>query len=102
MLTCKITNPNKRHLRDLEQGSLEILCLVIFQGKQELLDTVKSYILLLENVVNSCSNDRSCTLKIKQEPGEETDNRADNIVFYTPEVKQVKVELVGELNYNST
>ena len=41
MLTCKITNPNKWHSRDLEQRGLEIPCLVIFQGEQELLDKVK-------------------------------------------------------------
>jgi len=38
MLTCKITNPNKQYSRDLEQGDLEIPCLVIFQGEQEMLD----------------------------------------------------------------
>ena len=30
MITCEIANPNKQYSRDLEQGALEIPCLLLF------------------------------------------------------------------------
>ena len=32
-ITCKITDPKKRYSRDLEQGGLEIPCVLLFQAE---------------------------------------------------------------------
>ena len=74
MLTCKITNPNKWYSMDLEQGDLEIPCLVIFQGEQELLDKVKKLLSFInEKRPTTATATIETAHKNKQEPGEEAD-----------------------------
>ena len=48
MITCKITDPKKRYSRDLEQGVLEIPCILLFQAKSEVLDKVQKLLSLSE------------------------------------------------------
>lgn len=96
-LTCKVTNPSKRYSRDLEQGGLEIPCVIIFRGEQELLDKVKRLLSFINGKTPSAT-EAGAAPKIKQEPGEE----ANNIILHPPEAKRVKVEHVDELNYSGT
>jgi len=93
MLMCKITNPNKQYSRDLGQGGLEIPCLVIFQGEQELLDKVKKFLSFInEKRPTTATATIETAHKIKQETGE-----AD----ITPETKRIKVEQADELNHSN-
>ena len=48
VITCKITDPQKRYLTDLEQGGLKIPCSLLFQGDLELLEKARKLLLLSE------------------------------------------------------
>ena len=41
VISCEVTDPNRRYLRDLAQGGLEIPCKFKFQGNQQLVDKAK-------------------------------------------------------------
>ena len=87
MITCKITNPKKQYSRDLEQGGLEIPCLLLFLAEQELLEKAHKLLLLSEKSA-SVSNKSETSHKIKQEPKQEAD--------VAPEAKRIKVEHTTE------
>ena len=83
VITCKITDPQKRYSRDLEQGGLEIPCSLIFQGDRELLEKARKLLLLSEKSTSVVKPSKT-SHKIKQEPEQETD--------VAPEAKRIKVE----------
>ena len=52
IITCKITDPKIRYSRDLEQGGLEIPCMLPFQGECELLAKVQKLLSLsMKNIL---------------------------------------------------
>jgi len=93
-IPCKITDPKKRYSRDLEQGGLEIPCVLLFQAKSELLDKVQKLLSLSEKNFatvkpseSRARNDQKAVAvkrKIKQEPKEDGN--------YLLEAKRIKVE----------
>ena len=87
VITCKITDPEKQYSRDLEQGGLEIPCLLLFQAEQKLLEKARKLLLLSEKSA-SVAKPSETSHKIKQEPEQETD--------VAPEAKRIKVEHTTE------
>jgi len=83
-----------RYSRDLEQGGLEIPCVLLFQAKSELLDKVQKLLSLSEKNLatvkpseSRAQNDQNAVAvkyKVKQEPKEDGS--------YSPEAKKIKVE----------
>ena len=65
VITCKITDPQKQYSRDLEQGGLEIPCLLLFQADQELLEKARKLLLLSEKNA-SVAKPSETSHKIKQ------------------------------------
>ena len=47
-IACKITDSKKQYSKDLEQGGLEIPCVLLFQAESELLDKVQKLLSLSE------------------------------------------------------
>ena len=102
MITCNITDPKKRYSRDLEQGGLEISCLLLFEGEQELLEKVRKLLSLTEKK-GSISEPGEISHKIKQESEQEATGvtpeakvkqepeQEENIVA-DPEATRIKVE----------
>ena len=41
VISCKVTDPNRKYSRDLAQGGLEIPCVITLRGTKELVDKVK-------------------------------------------------------------
>ena len=89
VITCKITNPTRQYSRDLEQGGLEIPCLLLFQAEQKLLEKARKLLSLSEksaSVVKLSAGETSH--KIKQEPEQEAN--------VAPKAKRIKVEHTTE------
>ena len=94
VITCKITDPKKRYSRDLEQGGLEIPCVLLFQAESELLDKVQKLLSLSEKNFatvkpseSRARNDQKAVAvkhEVKQEPKEDSN--------CSPEAKRIKVE----------
>lgn len=84
VITCKLTDPNKQYSRDLEQGGLEIPCLLLFHGEQKLLEKAHKLLLLSEKSASEAKLSKTpCKIKLK-------------VADVAPEAKRVKVEHTTE------
>ena len=88
VIVCRITDSNKRYSRDLEQGSLEIPCLLLFQAKQKLLGKVCKLLLFSEKSTSEAKLSGS-PCNMKQEAEQEAD--IDDVAIAS-KVKRIKVE----------
>ena len=91
VITCKIIDPKKRYSRDLEQGGLEIPCILLFQAEQELLEKARKLLLLSEKSA-SAAQPSETSHEIKQAPEQEAD--------VAPDAKRIKVEHTTESQSN--
>ena len=88
VIVCRIIDPNKRYSRDLEQGALEVPCLLLFQAKQKLLGKVRKLLLFSEKSTSEAKLSGS-PCNIKQEAEQEAD--IDDVAIAS-KVKRIKVE----------
>ena len=42
VISCMVTDPNRKYSRDLAQGGLEVPCVITLRGTKELVDKVKN------------------------------------------------------------
>ena len=74
LITCKITDPRKKYSRDLEQGGLEIPCLLLFWGERDVLAKVEKLLSLSEKkILVKKSTEIQVRGNEKQEPKDKTD-----------------------------
>jgi len=83
LITCKITDPRKKYSQDLEQGGLEIPCLLLFRGERDVLAKVEKLLSLSEKKI---STDIQVCGDEKQEPKDKTD-------CALPEAKRIKIKV---------
>ena len=98
VIVCRITDPHKQYSRDLEQGSLKIPCLLLFQAEQKLLGKVCKLLLFSEKSTSEAKLSRSLC-NIKQE-GEQEANIND--VAIASKVKRIKMEPESPNSINVT
>ena len=68
MIACRITDPNKRYSRDLEQGGFEIPCLLLLQAEQKLLGKVRKLLLFSEKSTSEAKlNGNPCNINQEAE-----------------------------------
>ena len=82
VIICRITDSNKRYSKDLEQGGLEIPCLLLFEAEQKLLEKVCKFLLFSEKIMSEAKPSES-PYNIKQEAEQEADA--------APKVKRIKM-----------
>jgi len=58
VISCKMTDSNRKYSRDLAQGGLEIPCVITLQGTKELVDKVKKLLAVSIKPIGE-SNSRS-------------------------------------------
>ena len=91
VISCEITDPNRRYSRDLAQGCLEIPCKFKFQGNKQLVDEAKKLL-----AISKKSNEKEGTTKKVDLPSsnspEEKQIKVEEMSPPVPEAKRIKVE----------
>ena len=64
VISCKVTDPNRKYSRDLAQGGLEIPCVITLRGTKELVDKVKK-LLAVSNKSIKPTGEQNCKIQRK-------------------------------------
>ena len=88
VISCKVSDPNRKYSRDLAQGGLEIPCVITFQGNKELVDKVKKLLALSIKGIKT-TGEQNC---------ENPEKKQVLVLSATldPNPKQIKLELTDE------
>ena len=68
IISCNVTDPNRKYSRDLAQGGLEIPCVITLRGTKELVDKAKKLLALSNESVKSTGEQNCKNPEKKQVP----------------------------------